>query len=474
MKNQVRVRFAPSPTGHLHIGGLRSALFNYLFAQHEGGSFLLRIEDTDFERSKPEYTASIVGSFAWTGMVSDEPIVVQSERVHEHQAVAHRLVAEGKAYRCYCTQEELAARLGASAAVGGYAFYDGKCRELTAVPAGYEQKSYVIRFKVPHDREEIVVHDLLRGRVSFPIKTIDDFIIVRGASAEKLGMPMYNFVVVIDDAFMRISHIIRGEEHLVNTPRQMLLYEACGYAMPQFAHVPLILGPDGSKLSKRDAAVSVLEYKEAGILADALCNYLVRLGWSHGDQEIFTRQEMKDLFTLDAVGKTGAIFDYAKLLWVNSMHIKRCSAAELLAFIVRDIDATFTKKIATFTEAQVMAFIELYKDRVKTLVELRDALIQLHDRTVFDAGFIATLQPEQWQALDLLRAALSNSEYSRDALTVTVKNVVQETGLKLPALAQPLRVALTGSLAAPGVYELLEAFGKEESLRRLEALSQMR
>lgn len=474
MKNTVRVRFAPSPTGHLHIGGLRSALFNYLFARHEGGSFLLRIEDTDLERSKAEYTASILGSFAWTEMIADESIIIQSERIKEHLHVAQTLLDTGRAYKCYCTPEELLARLGSSAAVGGYVQYDGTCRELAAVPAGFEDTPFVIRFKVPQDRDEVVVDDLLRGKISFPIKTIDDFIIVRGASAEKAGLPMYNFVVVVDDAFMRITHIIRGEEHLVNTPRQMLLYEACGYALPQFAHLPLILGPDGSKLSKRDAAVSVLEYKDAGILADALCNYLVRLGWSHGDQEIFTRQEMVDLFTLQVVGKTGAIFDPAKLLWVNSMHIKRCSGAELLAFIVRDIDPGFCAKTSSFSEPQLLKLFELYKDRVKTLLELRDSVIQLHDCAMLDTAYVSSMRTEQWQALDLLVAALSNSEYSRDALTVTVKKVVEDAKLKFPEVAQPIRLALTGSLVAPGVYELLEAFGKEESIRRLQALAQMR
>jgi glutamyl-tRNA synthetase len=473
MNSTVRVRFAPSPTGHLHIGSLRSALFNWLYARHFGGKFLIRIEDTDRERSLPEFTASILASFAWCSIEADEPIVIQSERLVEHQQVAHDLVARGHAYRCYCTQEELAGRLGSSAATGGYAHYDGRCREAAEWPSDVPNKPYVIRFKVPHDREEVVVDDLIRGKISFPIKTIDDFIIVRSD-----GSPMYNFVVVVDDAFMRISHIIRGEEHLVNTPLQILLYEACGYAMPQFAHLPLILAPDGTKLSKRFGAVSVLEYKQAGVLADALCNYLVRLGWSHGDQEIFTREEMIQFFTLEAVGKTGAIFDPTKLLWVNSMHIKRSSAAELIAFIVRDIEPDFYAITKKFTQEQLYAFADLYKDRVKTLLELRDIIIGLHNLQLSsmaeaDSIYMRAMSTVQWQALDLLVQALSNSEYSRDALTMTLKKLVEEAQLRFPDLAQPIRLALTGSLTAPGVYELLLAFGKAESIRRLMALSSL-
>ena len=272
--------------------------------------------------------------------------------------------------------------------------------------------------------------------------------------------------------------ILSCEEHLVNTPLQMLLYEACGYTMPQFAHLPLILAPDGTKLSKRFGAVSVLDYKQAGVLADALGNYLVRLGLSHGDQEIFTREEMVQFFSLKAVGKAGAIFDSTKLLWVNSMHIKRSSAAELVRFIVRDIEPNFYEITRNFTQEQLYAFVDLYKDRVKTLVELRDIILGLHNLLLAsmaeaDSNYMQAMSVLQWQALDLLVAALSNSEYSRDALTMTLKKLVEEVQLRFPDLAQPIRLALTGSLTAPGVYELLLAFGKEESIHRLMALSSL-
>jgi len=477
----VRVRFAPSPTGHLHIGGLRSALFNWLFARHNEGVFLLRIEDTDRERSLPEYTQSILGTFSWCDLLPDEPIVTQSERMAEHIAVAERLLAQGKAYRCYCTAAELQARLGESAAEGkGYVQYDERCRNLTEV----RDVPYVIRFKTPRggtgstgsgsaesgnggadSAESVVVDDLIRGKIAFPLNTIDDFIIVRSD-----GSPMYNFVVVVDDAFMRITHIIRGEEHLVNTPRQMLLYQACGFEMPKFAHVPLILGPTGSKLSKRDAAVSVLEYKQAGFLADALCNYLVRLGWSHGDQEIFSRDEMVSYFDLPAIGKTGAIFDTVKLLWLNGMYIKQATAEALLALLLRDVAPDFLGRVSNFTQQQILALITLYKDRVKTLVELQQALEQIHAvpdqlALVKEHPYIATMTETQWQALDLLARSLSESEYSRDALVAVIAKVSSATGLKMPDIAQPVRLALTGSLAAPGVYELLLAFGMQSADR---------
>lgn len=457
--SEVRVRFAPSPTGHLHIGGLRSALFNWLFARHCGGKFLLRIEDTDLERSKAEYAEAILQAFSWCAIEPDEPIVIQSERKEAHLAVAHELLTRGAAYRCYCTAEELQARLGTSAAEGGFVHYDGKCRNLTTV----FDKPYVIRFKVPHDREAVVVHDLIRGDIAFPLKTIDDFIIVRSD-----GSPMYNFVVVVDDAFMRISHIIRGEEHLVNTPRQILLYEACGYAMPQFAHVPLILGPDGSKLSKRDAATSVIDYKTNGYLADALCNYLIRLGWSHGDQEIFTRDEMINYFSLEHVHKSGAIFDTAKLDWMNHTYMKQLTSQELIHCIVRDIDPAFRRTLADWSDVTAELVAHLYKERVKTLVELRQEMLRLHAKPALDESALQQITVQQHEALALLAKDLSQSDYTRQSLEALIKQLCQQMNMRMPDIAQPLRLALTGTVSAPGVYDLLLALGKEESIARLQ------
>ena len=320
-KNSIRVRFAPSPTGHLHIGGLRTAFFNWLFARHNNGVFLLRIEDTDVERSTKEYLDSILATFDWVNLPSDEPIVIQSQRIAEHTALIAQLLKEGKAYRCYCSQEQVAERYKGQGSGDEFIKYDGRCRnaaEQPGVPAA-------IRFALPAGRTTVAFDDLIRGRVEVGIDQLDDFIIARSD-----GTPMYNFVVVVDDAHMRISHIIRGEEHISNTPKQLLLYEALGFPVPFFAHTPMILGPDGNKLSKRDAATSVLEYRQEGYLPDALLNYLVRLSWAHGDQEIFTREELISYFTLDHVGKKGAIFDPQKLSWVNSVYMRAKDSARVI------------------------------------------------------------------------------------------------------------------------------------------------
>jgi glutamyl-tRNA synthetase len=307
------------------------------------------------------------------------------------------------------------------------------------------------------------VHDLIRGDIIFPIKTIDDFIIVRSD-----GTPMYNFVVVVDDAFMRITHVIRGEEHLVNTPRQIVLYEACGYTLPQFAHIPLILGPDGSKLSKRDAATAVVDYKKSGYLADALCNYLVRLGWSHGDQEVFTREEMIQYFSLDHVHKAGAIFDTAKLDWMNHIYMKQASAEELLQYLLTDVDSGFRTELARWSDEIILRLIGIYKDRVKTLRELRDMIQHVYTRRVVGDP-VPALADHQRTALALLNKHLQQSDYTRPDLERAVKEVCQTMNIRMPEIAQPLRVALTGSVSAPGVYELLMAFGKDESLARVQA-----
>ena len=291
----VRVRFAPSPTGHLHIGGLRAAIFNWLFARHHKGTFLLRIEDTDRERSKQEYTDAILDAFAWMGITSDEPLIIQSERINAHIVVIKKLLEEGKAYRCYCSQEEVLQRHVDAGGDAHFVKYDGKCRFQTSQDRVGE---HVVRFAIPSSVQHISFDDMIRGPITVASDELDDFIIARSDYS-----PMYNFVVVVDDAFMKITHVIRGEDHISNTPKQILLYQACGYEIPQFAHAPNILGPSGKKLSKREAAASVLEYRTMGYLPQALCNYLVRLGWSHGDQEVFSEQELIACFSLDAVGK---------------------------------------------------------------------------------------------------------------------------------------------------------------------------
>lgn len=463
--SNVRVRYAPSPTGHLHLGSLRTALYNWLFARHTGGVFLVRIEDTDLERSKPEYTESIMESLHWASISPDEPIVIQSERNGVHRQVADQLLAEGKAYKCYCTAEELHARLGESAATeGSYTRYDERCRNRQAIPAD-AGKSFAIRFKIPHDREYVSFEDLIRGTVRFERDQLDDFIIVRSD-----GSAMYNFVVVVDDAFMKISHVLRGEDHISNTPKQILLYEACGYSLPQFAHFSMILGPDGHRLSKRHGATAVLDFKKRGFLAHALCNYLVRLGWSHGDQELFTTQELIQYFSLDHMSKKGAIFDIKKLEWVNSMYIRQLSPEELEGLIERDVEPDFKKYVSNWSSFILHQMITLYKERVKTLKELVDDLRDLHTRP--HASNLDNPVFKNTSVSMYLKAFLGGLEklevVNHDTVDALIKEIVQRYGVSYPDIAKPLRVALTGKTSSPGVADLIANLGKEESIQRLE------
>jgi glutamyl-tRNA synthetase len=395
----VRVRFAPSPTGHLHIGGLRTALFNWLFARHHKGSFFLRVEDTDVTRSRQEYQQSQLASLAWASIDYDGPLIIQSERIDQHRTVAQQLLEQGHAYRCYCPAYKEDGDTDQ-----GYYRYDKKCRSLT--PAQQDPtKPYSIRFKVPEGQLAITFDDLIRGTITIEPDQLDDFIIIRSD-----GTPMYNFVVVVDDAFMKITHVIRGEEHISNTPKQILLYKACGYPLPFFAHLPMILGPDGTKLSKRNAATSVLEYKHEGYLPDALCNYLARLGWSHGDQEIFTQQELITYFSLDHVGKKGAIFDPQKLAWINSVYLRHRSAPDILTIMQRDVNVRLHEQAPLWSEKQVLALIDLYKERVKTIAELAHELQALYaGPTGYDTSSIAaSVTPDTRLYLEQLIALLNN------------------------------------------------------------------
>ncbi|MCL4361007.1 glutamate--tRNA ligase [Candidatus Dependentiae bacterium] len=459
--NKIRVRFAPSPTGHLHIGGLRTALFNWLFAKHNDGKFLIRVEDTDLERSKPEYLESILNSLGWASLHSDEPIVIQSTRIEEHKRVAKKLLDEGKAYRCICTQEELTKRLGASAAQEGYVKYDGLCRNKN-YPENVD-KPFVVRFKLPEKSITISFDDLIRGSVSFDTDQFDDFIILRSD-----GMPMYNFVVIVDDAFMKISHVIRGEEHLSNTPKQILLYQACGYEIPEFAHLPLILGKDGKKLSKRDAAVAVLDYKNEGYLASALCNYLVRLGWAYKDQEIFTTDEMIKNFLLKDVSKKGAFFDIAKLQWLNSVYLKKLSAKEIIEIIERDLDKNFIQYFAKWNLEQVHGFVDLYKQRVKTLKELIQELKDIYNIQIYDVKnleFSIDLNLKK-VLLDFIKELEKKEKIDSEF----VKQFCGKENIELSYLAKPIRFALTGKIHAPAIADLYNLIGKSESINRINNL----
>ncbi|MBA2307124.1 glutamate--tRNA ligase [Candidatus Dependentiae bacterium] len=462
--NDVRVRYAPSPTGHLHLGSLRTALYNWLFARHSGGAFLLRIEDTDLERSKTEYTESIIETLRWLAMEPDEEVVIQSQRKEVHLNVADRLLGEGKAYRCFCTPAELRERLGESALhEGGYTRYDEQCRERVYTDAD-KSKSYALRFKLPHDKQIIEFDDLIRGKVVFERDQLDDFIIVRSDRT-----PMYNFVVVVDDAFMRISHVLRGEDHIPNTPKQILLYEACGYSLPQFGHFSMILGPDGQRLSKRHGASSVSEYKYAGFLADALCNYLVRLGWSHGDQEIFTRDELITYFNLGSMSKKGAIFDPKKLEWVNGIYIRAYSPEKILDTIERDIEPGWKHLFKEWTEDTLLKAISLYKERDKTLKEIIDDIQNLYQGP--SAGIPTETSFNKNEAVTALYAVhevLGKLEsVSYESVDQALKSLGVATGLSWPQLMKPLRIALLGKSSSPGVAPIIELLGRKETMYRI-------
>jgi glutamyl-tRNA synthetase len=489
----VRVRFAPSPTGYLHIGNLRAGLFNWLYARHNQGSFLVRIEDTDQERSKQEYVDAIINSLRWMGIESDEPLVFQSQRLAAYQEILEQLIKTGHAYRCFCTQEDLLKRCKKITkpedGVGQvcddlFIGYDGHCRDRVCTDQDLK-KPFVIRFALPKDQRELSFDDIIRGRVSVSLDQFDDFIIARSACPTELvelecpdkqrqnGWPIYNFVVVVDDAFMRITHVIRGEDHITNTFKQILLYQACGYQLPAFAHLSLVLGPSGDKLSKRDGATAVPEYQRMGFLPDALFNYLIRLGWAHGDQEVFSRQELIQYFSLDAVGKKGAIFDIQKLTWLNGVYIRQTSDQELLDRMVCDVMPDLCKKLSSWDRLTVLGIIGLYKDRVKTLQELAQELVLLHDGpteyATSDLAHWVTSETAE-QLVHLMEALENVHDFTLEPIQSAVKETAAALGIKLVALAQPLRIALLGKSTSPGIFELLAILGKSESLSRMQAL----
>jgi len=454
----VRTRFPPSPTGALHIGSVRTALFNYLFARHHSGAFVLRIEDTDQERSTPESTTVILEGLQWLRLEWDEGPYFQMQRTELYRAYADRLLAHGHAYRCWCTPEELEARRPAIQA-GGRSGYDRACRERSEPPSN--RTSHVVRFKTPLDGET-TVDDLVKGRITFQNTEIDDFIILRSD-----GTAVYNFCVVVDDVDMRISHVIRGTDHVANTPRQVLLYQALDAPLPRFAHIPMILGPDKAKLSKRHGAASVLEYRDQGYLPDALVNYLARLGWSHGDQELFTRRELIEKFSLENVGSSPAIFNPEKLLWVNFQYLKQTppdTLARLAApFLVRaglpvpDDTAWLARALSTVRE------------RAKTLVELVEAArFYITDAVELTPKAAMQLRPEIAFVLDDLIEHLANlSTWDTSTIEAVFQDAVARHDIGLGKLAQPVRAAVTGSTASPGIYEVLDVLGRERSLARL-------
>ncbi len=456
----VRTRFAPSPTGYLHIGSARTALFSYLYARHHGGTFVLRVEDTDRERSTTESINAILEALRWLDLDWDEGPSYQSQRWDIYREHAERLLQAGLAYRCYCTPEELEAKRQAAIAAGGKAMYDRTCRGAP----GRGDGPFTVRFKAPLDGETYVP-DLVKGPVVFQNKELDDLILVRSD-----GVPTYNFCAVVDDALMTITHIIRGEDHLTNTPKQIQIYRALGYPVPAFAHIPLILGLDRARLSKRHGATSVTAYRDMGYLPNAVINYLARLGWSHGDQEIFTRTELIEHFTLDSVGKSAGIYNPEKLEWVNFQHLKALSPAALAAAARPFIAARGWTQYAG-DEAWLQHALVTLQERAKTLLELVDgARFYLSDDIEYDAKAVA----KHWRAeitaplRELSEALTALPSWDHDALQAAFKSVMERHGLGLGKLAQPVRVALTGGTVSPGIFEVIEVLGKERTRARLE------
>ncbi|RUM88882.1 MAG: glutamate--tRNA ligase [Thermodesulfatator sp.] len=453
---QIKTRFPPSPTGHLHLGGARTALFNWLFARHHQGVFVLRFEDTDRERSRPEFVDSIREALEWLGLHWDEGPYFQSQRLEIYREYARRLYEEGKAYYCACPPEELERKRKEALAAGRKPGYDGTCREK-GLPPG---PGRVLRLKVP-PTGSTVVEDLIRGPVAFDHRELDDFILLRSD-----GTPTYHLAVVVDDLTMGITHVIRGDDHLSNTPKQILLYQALGAEPPRFAHVPMILGPDGQRLSKRHGARSILEYREEGYLPQALRNYLVRLGWSYGDQEIFTLEEMIERFDLSRVSRSAARFDPEKLLALNA-HWLRATPLKELAEEVKP----FLRRLGLPLprEDYLQAALATVQPRARTLKEAAEMLtFYLVEEVEYQPEAARKfLTPEIAPVLERLLRALEEVEFTDEALERLFRGMAEETGLKLKKIAQPVRVALTGKTVSPGLFEIMRILGRERVLRRL-------
>lgn len=470
MSDPIVTRFAPSPTGYLHIGGARTALFNWLYSQHTGGTMLLRIEDTDRERSTEDATAAILEGLRWLGLDWDGEAVSQFERAARHREVAEELVARGQAYRCYATPAELDAMREQARAEGRPPRYDGRWRDRDPAEAP-EGVRPAIRIKAPQEGET-VVHDRVQGEVRFPNKDLDDFIILRSD-----GNPTYMHAVVVDDHDMGVTHIIRGDDHLTNAARQTVIYHAMGWEVPVMAHIPLIHGADGAKLSKRHGALGVEAYREMGYLPAALRNYLVRLGWSHGDDEVMSTDDMVRWFDIDDVNKGAARFDFDKLTALNGLHMRGMDDSALTAALLDT--APFLPNGALVSGARsdegralLQAAMPGLKDRAKTLVELAEgaAFLFAARPLALDAKAEALLAGEGRKILGDARAALAGvgGEWSAASTEAAVRAVAAQAGVKLGAVAQPLRAALTGRSTSPGVFDVLALLGRDECLARID------
>jgi len=455
----IKTRFAPSPTGNLHIGGARTALFNYLFAKHNNGIFVLRIEDTDIERSKEEYTQDILEGLRWLGILWDEGPLFQRERMDIYREHAYRLLKEGLAYRCYCTPEVLEEKRKNALKEGKKPNYDRTCRDLNME---YPDRPYVIRFKTPLEGH-VSFNDIVRGKITFNCEELDDLVILRSDNT-----PTYNFTVVVDDALMGITHIIRGDDHINNTPRQILIYKALGYSIPEFAHVPLIHGKDRTRLSKRHGATSLLEYKNEGFLPEALMNYLARLGWAYKDQEVFSREELIEKFDLSHVGKSPAIFDMDKLSWLNSYYIKNTDDRT----IAKNLEYFLEKEgIAVDRKEKLIPVVKSLKERAKTLKEMASmAAYFFNDNIEYDEKAREKFLTPQTR--DILESFLNGFKtlHTLDEASEKkiIEDIVRQTNRKVVDVIQPIRVALTGRTASPGIFEVIDILGRESVEKRID------
>lgn len=453
----VITRFPPSPTGHLHLGGARTALFNYLFAKKAGGKFILRFEDTDRERSREEYVTSILEALKWLGLNWDEGPFFQSKRLELYQEYAKRLYEEGKAYYCECSKELLEERKRALQAQGLKPRYEGTCREKGLSPG----PGRALRIKAP-EFAEIVFEDLLRGKIVFPPDEVDDFIILRSD-----GTPTYQFAVVIDDITMGVTHVIRGDDHISNTPKQLIIYQALSATPPKFAHIPMVLGPDGARLSKRHGARSILEYREEGYLPQAVVNYLARLGWGYGDQEYFTMEELIEKFDLSKVNLSPARFDPDKFLAINAYWIRTLSTEEMFEHLLPFLSHYPLEK---FPKSYLLNILESVKPRVKTLKEMAEMIdfYLLEDISLDETAKAKALIPKIQPHLEALLAELEGLDFDDEKkLESQFRAFVEARGIKVKELAQAIRVALTGKLISPPLFEVMKFLGKERVKDRI-------
>ncbi len=460
----VRTRFAPSPTGFLHLGGARTALYSWAYARHHGGQFVLRIEDTDVERSTPEAVQAIIDGMKWLGLQHDEGPFYQMKRMDRYREVIDQMLKDGTAYYCYCSHEELEAMREKQKAAGESPRYDGTWRPepgktLPAVPEG---RNPVVRFKNPKEGD-VTWNDRVKGEITISNSQLDDLIIARSD-----GTPTYNFCVVVDDWDMRITHVIRGDDHVNNTPRQINILKALNAPLPEYAHLPMILGDDGEKLSKRHGAVSVMEYPAAGYLPEAMLNYLARLGWSHGDDEVFSMDQFCEWFDFDHLSSSAAQFNTEKLNWLNNHYIREADNARLEALVRPELEKM---GVRLDQGPALQDVIGLMKDRVNTVNELANASLMFYMEPDPDPELVREhLTDEARSALKEYATHIETIEWDREALKVMMKGVLKESKLKMPQVAMPLRLFLTGQLHTPSIDAVVCLFGRETVLSRLKNL----